>query len=120
MVMPRSRSMSIESSTCSTISRSCMAPVSWISRSASVDLPWSMWATMEKLRMFAMAPAVMDRQITPQRDCGKDALVPGKRNAQIFPQRCAFICGAEQPAALQFRHHEVDKVIDGCGYLGWQ
>jgi hypothetical protein len=27
------------------------APVCWISRSASVDLPWSIWATMEKLRM---------------------------------------------------------------------
>ena len=26
-------------------------PVSSISRSASVDLPWSMWATIEKLRI---------------------------------------------------------------------
>ena len=24
----------------------------WISRSASVDLPWSIWATIEKLRMW--------------------------------------------------------------------
>ena len=26
-------------------------PQSWISRSARVDLPWSIWAMMEKLRM---------------------------------------------------------------------
>jgi hypothetical protein len=52
MVMPRSRSISIESSTCSFISRSVRPPQVWISRSASVDLPWSIWATMEKLRII--------------------------------------------------------------------
>src|SRR6185369_7081759 len=51
MVMPRSRSRSIESSTWSPISRSERPPQSWIKRSASVDLPWSMCAMMEKLRM---------------------------------------------------------------------
>src|SRR5258705_590246 len=51
MVMPRSRSISMESSTCSFISRCVSPPVSWISRSAKVDLPWSIWATMEKLRI---------------------------------------------------------------------
>src|SRR3954465_3862064 len=35
------------------ISRSVRPPVIWISRSASVDLPWSMWATMEQLRMWS-------------------------------------------------------------------
>ena len=55
MVMPRSRSMSMESSSCSFMSRSATVPVDWISRSASVDLPWSMWATMEKLRMCAVS-----------------------------------------------------------------
>ena len=30
-------------------------PVDWISRSASVDLPWSIWAMIAKLRMFSMA-----------------------------------------------------------------
>ena len=59
MVMPRSRSMSIESSTCSTISRSAMVPVCWISRSASVDLPWSIWAMIAKLRMLSIGWAVM-------------------------------------------------------------
>src|SRR5437763_811811 len=45
--MPRSRSISIESRICSfpAISRASIAPVSPISRSASVDLPWSMCAT---------------------------------------------------------------------------
>src|SRR5687767_409784 len=51
MVMPRSRSRSIESSTCSAISRSASPPHIWMKRSASVDLPWSMCAMMEKLRM---------------------------------------------------------------------
>ena len=39
MVMPRSRSMSIESSTCASISRSLKPPQRWMRRSASVDLP---------------------------------------------------------------------------------
>ena len=54
MVIPRSRSMSILSSTCAlpVISRSVRPPVAWISRSASVDLPWSICAMIEKLRML--------------------------------------------------------------------
>src|SRR5204862_6787877 len=61
MVMPRSRSLSTESSTCSlpAISRSVRPPVIWIRRYASVDLPWSIWATMEKLRMLEMGTVVM-------------------------------------------------------------
>src|ERR1700680_1621592 len=61
MVIPRSRSISMESSTCSTISRSASPPVDWISRSARVDLPWSMCAMIEKLRMLSIGPAVMAR-----------------------------------------------------------
>src|SRR3954454_22833894 len=53
MVIPRSRSRSIESSTCGRCFRST-APVSSRKRSASVDLPWSMWAMIEKLRMLSM------------------------------------------------------------------
>src|SRR6266545_7794083 len=51
MVMPRSRSRSIRSRYCSRICRSDTAWVSSRIRSASVDLPWSMCATMQKLRM---------------------------------------------------------------------
>jgi multidrug efflux pump subunit AcrA (membrane-fusion protein) len=44
-------------------------PVIWISRSASVDLPWSIWATMEKLRIQASIRApvsglVISRSVT--------------------------------------------------------
>src|SRR5262249_3157925 len=69
--MPRSRSMSMESSTCSTISRSARPPVAWISRSASVDLPWSICAMITKLRMLSMA-AFMARGLPLASASGKD------------------------------------------------
>src|SRR6187397_471737 len=50
MVMPFSRSRSIESRTWLVIWRASMVWVSSSSRSARVDLPWSMWAMIEKLR----------------------------------------------------------------------
>jgi hypothetical protein len=59
MVMPRSFSISIESSTCSVISRAVSPPVDWMSRSARVDFPWSIWATMEKLRILEIGTADM-------------------------------------------------------------
>ena len=49
--MPRSRSMSIRSRYCARICRGSTTPVSCSIRSASVDLPWSMWAMMQKFRM---------------------------------------------------------------------
>src|SRR6187401_2765196 len=51
MVMPRSRSMSIRSRYCARIVRSSTTPVACSIRSASVDLPWSMCAMMQKLRI---------------------------------------------------------------------
>ena len=48
---PRSRSRSIESSTCARMSRPVTVFVTSRMRSASVDFPWSMWAMIEKLRM---------------------------------------------------------------------
>src|SRR3954447_8953229 len=53
MVMPRSRSSSIESSSCGRCLRGSTAPVTSRMRSASVDFPWSMWAMIEKLRMLS-------------------------------------------------------------------
>src|SRR5436190_23787484 len=50
--MPRSRSSSIVSSTWGRCLRPSTAPVISRMRSASVDLPWSMWAMIEKLRML--------------------------------------------------------------------
>ena len=52
IVMPRSRSMSIRSRYCARAARSSTTPVSWSIRSARVDLPWSMCAMMQKLRMI--------------------------------------------------------------------
>src|SRR5512144_1943696 len=49
--MPRSRSRSIESSSCGRWLRGATVPVTSRMRSASVDFPWSMWAIIEKLRM---------------------------------------------------------------------
>src|SRR5688500_20283706 len=54
IVMPRSRSIGLLSSTCASISRAVRPQHSWMMRSARVDLPWSTWAMIEKLRMFRM------------------------------------------------------------------
>jgi hypothetical protein len=43
IVMPRSRSMSLLSMNCSTMSRAATVPVFSSSWSARVDFPWSMW-----------------------------------------------------------------------------
>ena len=53
IVMPRSRSMSMRSRYCARMSRASTTPVSCSMRSASVDLPWSMWAMMQKFRICA-------------------------------------------------------------------
>ena len=52
MVIPRSRSRSILSRTCSCISRLVRSPVFSMIRSASVDLPWSIWAMIQKFRIL--------------------------------------------------------------------
>ena len=53
IVMPRSRSMSIRSRYWARICRPSTMPVSCSIRSARVDLPWSMCAMMQKLRITA-------------------------------------------------------------------
>src|SRR3954462_4723027 len=55
IVMPRSRSMSMRSRYCARICRASTTSVSCNIRSARVDLPWSIWAMMQKLRMLAGA-----------------------------------------------------------------
>ena len=54
MVIPRSRSRSIESSNWSCLSRSAIVPVLSSKRSDRVVLPWSMCAMMQKLRVRSM------------------------------------------------------------------
>src|SRR5262245_31137713 len=67
MVIPRSRSSSIESSICGTWVRASTAPVTSRMRSASVDLPWSMWAMIEKFLICSMGDG---RVRPPARDQG--------------------------------------------------
>ena len=74
---PRSRSKSMESSTCSAISRSLSPPHTWISRSERVDLPWSIWAMMEKFRMCDRS--VTGGPLTLRPRCGS----PGARRAAL-------------------------------------
>ena len=52
MVMPRSRSRSMLSSSWACMSRLATVLVNSSRRSARVLLPWSMWAMMQKLRIF--------------------------------------------------------------------
>ncbi len=71
MVMPRSRSMSMRSRYWAFMSRSLTMPVMPSIRSARVDLPWSMWAMMQKLRIHsgsveAGSSAFGVRGFTPQ------------------------------------------------------
>ena len=93
IVMPRSRSSSIESSSWSRMSRAATASVTSRMRSASVDLPWSMCAMIEKLRMrpcsipsaMVLGPVVRGRgrsgrgQTAPPPRVGSHSLRPRDR-----------------------------------------
>ena len=57
--MPRSRSRSMESRTCSSISRAERTPVASKRRSASVDFPWSICAMIEKFRISSRRFSLM-------------------------------------------------------------
>src|SRR5687768_2577023 len=122
MVMPRSRSMSIESSTCSlpAISRSVSPPVIWIRRSASVDLPWSICATMEKLRMLEMGAELMRAGYHPRCSAAtKEAAVFSA--LWLVPRR--FVASAQPRARLllflaELRRHEVGERLDRLARLG--
>src|SRR5690242_1555715 len=91
MVMPRSRSIGLVSSTCASISRSVRPPQIWMMRSASVDLPWSTCAMMEKLRMSCMG-ALEVRRVTQTRDYRTEGMGigVGKRGrfALAFARAC--------------------------------
>src|SRR5438067_6228663 len=68
--MPRSRSISIVSSTCSRISRASSPPQVWISRSASVDLPWSICAMIAKLRIWLSGVVMTFQRVPPEHKVG--------------------------------------------------
>ena len=64
MVMPRSRSRSIESRYCARMSRASTAPGDLEDAVATAcDLPWSMWAMIEKLRMRSRSMAAVARPL---------------------------------------------------------
>ena len=62
IVIPRSRSISIESSIWSWNSRCVTPPQAWINRSANVDFPWSMWAMMQKFRIKSIRWVLGERR----------------------------------------------------------
>src|SRR5689334_16246391 len=85
IVIPFSRSRSILSRTCSFIFDLGTVPVSSSRRSASVDLPWSMCAMMQKLRTVS------------RRVMGSEADSDGERQRGVARQGRAFRDGAGLP-----------------------
>src|SRR5437016_2925461 len=80
MVMPRSRSRSMASSTWACISRAVKDPVNSSRRSASVDFPWSMCAMIAKLRMKARSIAQY-LILTAARSGGRERWMASKRTS---------------------------------------
>ena len=76
IVMPRSRSSSIWSINWATISWARTVPVISKNRSAKVDLPWSMWAMMQKLRMNACCMRPLDRSVTRGMNARRPVVLP--------------------------------------------
>ena len=88
-----------------TISRSATVPVSWISRSAKVDLPWSICATMEKLRMressvmLALGYACSRRSDSARRANRKEGSDDKPAQAHALPARvCGISCYGLRPS----------------------
>ena len=81
MVMPRSRSISMESSSWACMSRLATVPVSSRMRSESVDLPWSMCAMIEKLRIWESSWVIISFLSA--------AVLPGERAREApLPSQC--------------------------------
>ena len=82
--MPRSRSRSIESRYWARMSRGSTAPQISSMRSASVDLPWSMWAMIERLRRRARS--VTGRSVCQRPRCARHrSLEPDSPRAGRYP-----------------------------------
>src|SRR5437870_4960947 len=126
MVMPRSRSKSIVSRTCSIISLWDNAPVYSSSRSARVDLPWSMWAMMLKFRMKLGSMRYDEAEITVSHMSYKNIVFAHSEDgiAQLTVSRPAKLnaLNAETIAELDdaFRAFDIDPsgralIITGAG-----
>src|SRR4249919_2328317 len=124
MVMPRSRSIGLESSTCASISRASRPPQIWMMRSASVDLPWSTWAMIEKLRMscigggerrpVAESPVLSHRpRCQPALNGLARVLSTGNSGGRDGHQPGALVVAYEQAHAVALLH-----ALEGIGELG--
>src|SRR3977135_3665916 len=114
--MPRSRSRSIASRTCASISRICSAPVISRNRSASVDLPWSMCAMTEKFLMRCASTtgwllSGFERMVT-LRILGPDVL-GARTNEAVVRVLLEHVGGpARHPAGGKDRGEELDGDVE--------
>src|SRR4051812_18336110 len=116
IVMPRSRSMSILSRYWARICRPSTIPVTSSIRSASVDLPWSMWAMMQKFRMRAgsrgagvvtvppsshgpNAGRVFDPEVAPRPAPDRQSPAPSPARPVLVAAVCALLAGLAVEAA---------------------
>src|SRR5262245_14010015 len=103
--MPRSRSRSMSSRNCDDISRLDTVPVNSRSRSASVDLPWSMCAMMEKLRI--RAGSTIRSTLRAERGLRKRRDEPTGRAACALARTLL--------GAGRLRSEELDRALDTFG-----
>src|SRR4051794_33867923 len=109
MVIPRSRSRSIESSSCSRMSREATVWVISRMRSARVDFPWSMWAMIEKLRMRLWSDKRPPRIEGGPRAPGSGRVSGGGRAAEPAGDQAAQLLGLGQ------LHREDDRGVGDRG-----
>ena len=64
------------------------------------------WSTPKKAGDFQNAPSTFLHSLAPMRR---------ERKPQIFAQGLALIVPPEEAAPLQFRHHQIDKILQACG-----
>src|SRR5437660_4211858 len=114
--------MSIESRNCSLRSRSVSAPVFSRRRSASVDLPWSMWAMIEKLRMCETGSEYISETYacaSVGRRRRKCTLTPFLVEPLVGPPQPVFERDARLPAELSLGRRRVDDAAALLAGLGW-
>src|SRR6476469_2585972 len=126
MVMPRSRSMSMRSRYCARICRASTTPVSCSMRSASVDLPWSMWAMMQKFRMRAgsVRPTIVGEAVTRRLSVRISASLYGRTPRRMTlpcrlarPKRCPNLAIMAEIVVLSGNAHR-DFADQVCAHLG--
>src|SRR5579862_1186696 len=117
--MPRSRSRSMLSMNCARRSRSVSAPVASSRRSASVDLPWSMCAMIEKLRIRCVGVDIEGRAGGRGSSSYRARDLSSKCFLGLAPRGDVERELSGQVVLLQLEH-EIDPLADvlGDGHLG--